>query len=105
MSCGPAVFNILCSKVTRLLTGLVQLTLYLGRRDFVDHVTGSDPVDGVVCLDREFLNDKRVSVQLVCCFRYGREDEETMGLNFKKELMLAEVLLNLFECFSMKYQC
>ena len=92
MSCGLAVFNILCSKVTRLLTGLVQLTLYLGRRDFVDHVTGSDPVDGVVCLDREFLNDKRVSVQLVCCFRYGREDEETMGLNFKKELMLAEVL-------------
>ena len=46
-----------------------RLTLYLGRRDFVDHVTGSDPVDGVVNLDREFLNDKRIIVQLVCSFR------------------------------------
>ena len=46
-----------------------RVTLYLGRRDFVDHVTGSDPVDGVVNLDREFLNDKRIIVQLVCSFR------------------------------------
>merc|ERR1711892_623317 len=67
-----------------------KLTVYLGRRDFVDHVTGSDPVDGVICVDREFINDKRVVVQLVCSFRYGKEDEETMGLNFKKELTLCE---------------
>jgi len=70
-----------------------KVTIYLGRRDFVDHVTGSDPVDGVLNVDREFLNDKKVKVQLVCSFRYGREDEETMGLNFKKELILCEVQL------------
>ena len=46
-----------------------RITLYLGRRDFVDHVTGSDPVDGVVNIDRDFLNDKRIIVQLVCSFR------------------------------------
>ena len=46
-----------------------RVTLYLGRRDYVDHVTGSDPVDGVVNIDQEFLNDKRVVVQLVCSFR------------------------------------
>ena len=46
-----------------------RVTLYLGRRDYVDHVTGSDPVDGVVNIDQEFLHDKRVVVQLVCSFR------------------------------------
>ena len=30
-----------------------KVTIYLGRRDFVDHVTGSDPVDGVLNVDRE----------------------------------------------------
>jgi len=44
-------------------------------------------------VDREFLNDKKVLVQLVCSFRYGKEDEETMGLNFKKELTLGEMQL------------
>ena len=29
-----------------------KVTIYLGRRDFVDHVTGSDPVDGVLNVDR-----------------------------------------------------
>jgi len=67
--------------------------LYLGRRDYVDHVTGSDPVDGVVNIDNEFLNDKKVVVQLVCSFRYGREDDETLGLSFKKELTLDEATL------------
>ena len=66
-----------------------KVTIYLGRRDFVDHVTrwgalslynvifhvpiSSDPVDGVLKIDNEFLNDKKITVQLVCSFRYGRE--------------------------------
>ena len=33
---------------------------------------------------------EKVFVQLVCSFRYGREDDETMGLSFKKELTLAD---------------
>jgi len=70
-----------------------RLTVYLGRRDFVDHVTGSDPIDGVVHIDREFINDKKITVQLVCAFRFGREEEETMGLSFKKELILGEMVL------------
>ena len=59
----------------------MKVTLYLGRRDYVDHVTGSDPVDGVVNIDNEFLNDKKVVVQLVCSFRYGREVKYNMGIN------------------------
>ena len=31
-----------------------RITLYPSRRDFVDYVTGSNPVDGVVNLDKSF---------------------------------------------------
>ncbi|ROT69311.1 hypothetical protein C7M84_012505 [Penaeus vannamei] len=53
-----------------------KLTIYLGRRDFVDHVSAVDP-------------RRKVFGQLVCSFRYGREDDEVMGLNFQKDLFLA----------------
>jgi len=77
-------------KVYKKSSANGRLTLYLGRRDFVDHVTGSDPVDGVINIDKEFINDKVISAQLLCSFRYGREDDETLGLSFKKELILDE---------------
>jgi len=67
-----------------------KVTIYLGRRDFIDHVTESDPIDGVLLIDKEYLQGRQVFAQLVCSFRYGKEDEETMGLSFKKELTLAD---------------
>lgn len=66
-----------------------KVTLYMGRRDFVDHVTSVDPVDGVLVIDTEYLQGRKVYGQLVCSFRYGREDDEIMGLNFQKDLFLA----------------
>ncbi|XP_050732471.1 arrestin homolog [Eriocheir sinensis] len=66
-----------------------KLTIYLGRRDFVDHVSSVDPVDGVLVVDPSYLNNRRVYGQLVCSFRYGREEDEMMGLNFQKDLYLA----------------
>merc|ERR1712212_48068 len=66
-----------------------KLTLYMGRRDFVDHVTSVDPVDGVLVVDTGYLQGRKVYGQLVCSFRYGREDDEIMGLNFQKDLFLA----------------
>ena len=30
-------------------------SVYLGKRDFVDHVTHVDPIDGVVLVDPEYL--------------------------------------------------
>merc|ERR1712156_9930 len=67
-----------------------KVTIYLGRRDFIDHVTESDPIDGVLLIDKEYLQGRQVFAQLVCSFRYGKEDDETMGLSFKKELTLAD---------------
>ena len=75
-------------KVYKKSSANGKVTLYLGRRDFVDHVTGSDPVDGVVNIDKEFLNDKTVTVQLVCAFRYGRE-----VMNVVSGSMIVNILL------------
>ncbi|XP_064104634.1 arrestin homolog [Macrobrachium nipponense] len=66
-----------------------KLTIYMGRRDFVDHVSAVDPVDGVVVIDPSYLQGRRIFGQLVCSFRYGREEDEVMGLNFQKDLYLA----------------
>lgn len=67
-----------------------KVTLFMGKRDFVDHVTGVEPVDGIVVLDDEYIREHRkIFGQLVCSFRYGRQDDEVMGLNFQKELYLA----------------
>lgn len=47
-------------------------------------------VDGIVVLDDEYIGDSRkVFGQVVCSFRYGREEDEVMGLNFQKEIFLA----------------
>lgn len=40
-------------------------------------------------VDEENARDRRVFAQVVCTFRYGREEDEVMGLSFYKELYLA----------------
>ncbi|XP_026314467.1 arrestin homolog, partial [Hyposmocoma kahamanoa] len=47
------------------------------------------PTDGVVLLDEDYVRGRKVYGQVVCTFRYGREEDEVMGLNFYKELFLA----------------
>ena len=37
-----------------------KVTIYLGRRDFIDHVTESDPIDGVLLIDKEYLQGRQV---------------------------------------------
>ncbi|XP_028284896.1 arrestin red cell-like [Parambassis ranga] len=65
-----------------------KLTVYLGKRDFVDHLDHVDPVDGVVLVDPEYLKDRKVFVTLTCAFRYGREDLDVLGLSFRKDLYI-----------------
>lgn len=40
-------------------------------------------------LDEYIRDNRKIFGQLVCSFRYGREEDEVMGLNFQKELYLA----------------
>uniref|UniRef100_A0A8C2EH67 Beta-arrestin-1 n=1 Tax=Cyprinus carpio TaxID=7962 RepID=A0A8C2EH67_CYPCA len=68
-----------------------KLTVYLGKRDFVDHVDLVEPVDGVVLIDPEYLKERKVFVTLTCAFRYGREDLDVLGLTFRKDLFVANI--------------
>ncbi|KAF7242037.1 Arrestin-C [Varanus komodoensis] len=63
-----------------------MLSIYLGKRDFVDHVEHVEPVDGIVLIDPEYLKDRKVYVTLTCAFRYGRDDLDVIGLTFRKDL-------------------
>ncbi|XP_064394202.1 arrestin red cell-like [Halichondria panicea] len=69
-----------------------KITVYVGRRDFVDHMTTVDPVDGVVLIDPDYFTkdgkkDRKVFAQVVAGFRYGRDDLDVLGLNFRRDLI------------------
>jgi len=66
-----------------------KITVYLGKRDFVDHVTHVDPIDGVVLVDPEYIRERKVFCHVMAAFRYGREDLDVLGLAFRKDLYLA----------------
>ncbi|KAM9439701.1 S-arrestin a [Clarias gariepinus] len=66
-----------------------SVTVYMGRRDFVDHVDLVDPVDGVVLIDPELLKGKKAYVTLSCTFRYGRDDMDVMGIAFRRDIYLS----------------
>uniref|UniRef100_A0A1A9VH66 Phosrestin-2 n=2 Tax=Glossina TaxID=44049 RepID=A0A1A9VH66_GLOAU len=76
-------------KVFKKVAPNNMVTLYMNRREFVDSITQVEPIDGIVVLDDEYVRQNRkIFVQLICNFRYGREDDEAMGLRFQKELIL-----------------
>lgn len=83
-----------------------KITVYLGKRDFVDHITHVDPIgklsnypighqltlllpDGVVLIDPDYVNNRKVFGHVLAAFRYGREDLDVLGLTFRKDLYLA----------------
>ncbi|XP_017767779.1 PREDICTED: beta-arrestin-1 isoform X3 [Nicrophorus vespilloides] len=66
-----------------------KITVYLGKRDFVDHISHVDPIDGVVLIDPEYSKGRRVFGHVLAAFRYGREDLDVLGLTFRKDLYLA----------------
>ncbi|CAD7088190.1 unnamed protein product [Hermetia illucens] len=59
-----------------------KITVYLGKRDFVDHITHVDPIDGVVLIDPDYVRDRKVFGNVLAAFRYGREDLDVLGLTF-----------------------
>lgn len=66
-----------------------KITVYLGKRDFVDHISHVDPIDGVVLIDPEYVKDRKVFGSVLAAFRYGREDLDVLGLTFRKDLYVA----------------
>lgn len=41
----------------------------------------------MIVIDNDY-KDRKIFGQVVCSFRYGREEDEVMGLNFQKDLFL-----------------
>uniref|UniRef100_A0A9J8CD18 Arrestin, beta 2a n=1 Tax=Cyprinus carpio carpio TaxID=630221 RepID=A0A9J8CD18_CYPCA len=82
------VLILLFQRVFKKSSPNCKLTVYLGKRDFVDHLDHVDPVDGVILVDPEYLKDRKVFVTLTCAFRYGREDLDVLGLSFRKDLYI-----------------
>lgn len=65
-----------------------KITVYLGRRDFVDNTSSTTPVDGVVLVDNDYLRGRKVYGSVNVTYRFGREEDEVMGLNFSKDITL-----------------
>ncbi|KAL3312963.1 Beta-arrestin-1 [Cichlidogyrus casuarinus] len=69
-----------------------KLTVYLGKRDYIDHISHVDPIEGVVLVDPEYIKNRKVFVTLQGCFRYGRSDIDLIiGFSFVKELYCSTV--------------
>ncbi|XP_045115157.1 arrestin homolog [Portunus trituberculatus] len=66
-----------------------KLSVYVGRRDYTDHLTHVDPIDGMVWLERDYVKERRVFAQVVMTYRYGREEDEVMGLTFARDMVVA----------------
>lgn len=79
------------AKVFKKTSGNGGLTLYLGKRDYVDHIDKVDVVDGVVKLDTSNFAGRKVFVQLACAFRYGSDDLDVMGLCFRKDIWISQI--------------
>lgn len=76
------------TRVFKKSTPNGKITVYIGKRDFYDHIEHCDPVDGVVLVDRDHIKDKVVYCHVLAAFRYGREDLDVLGLTFRKDLYI-----------------
>ncbi|XP_039520621.1 arrestin 3b, retinal (X-arrestin) isoform X1 [Pimephales promelas] len=85
------------AKVFKKTSGNGSLCLYLGKRDFVDHVESVDSVDGVLKIDPSDLNGRKVWVQLACAFRYGKDDLDVIGVSFRKDIWIKRIQMYPFE--------
>ncbi|XP_076316099.1 phosrestin-2-like [Tachypleus tridentatus] len=65
-----------------------KLTLYVGTREVVLDDGQISPLDGVLLIDPSYQKDRKVYAMVLLTFRYGRKDEEIMGLKFYTEAVL-----------------
>jgi len=79
-------------KVYRKTSPDSKITVYLGTREIGD----SDPLQGVVMVDSKYLEERKEKLfaQLATNFRFGREEDEILGLHFSRQLFLALEELN-----------
>lgn len=75
-------------KVFKKTTPNGKVTVYLSKRDFIDHLNRTDPIDGVAVVEDGYLQGRKVFGQVITVYRYGREEDEVMGVKFSKEMVV-----------------
>uniref|UniRef100_A0A8C3N0X0 Arrestin-C n=1 Tax=Geospiza parvula TaxID=87175 RepID=A0A8C3N0X0_GEOPR len=75
---GPIPWQTLTCFLPSFPTCCFQLSLYLGKRDYVDNVDSVESVGEWDCA--------QLYVTLTCAFRYGRDDLDVIGLTFRKDI-------------------
>ncbi|XP_041072139.1 S-arrestin-like [Carcharodon carcharias] len=68
-----------------------SIAAYLSKRDFVDHGSHIDPVDGVLLVDTGYVKERKIYCRLSCTFHYGPEDIEMIGQAFKRDLYITTI--------------
>uniref|UniRef100_A0A8C4QSI8 Uncharacterized protein n=1 Tax=Eptatretus burgeri TaxID=7764 RepID=A0A8C4QSI8_EPTBU len=54
--------NMETSKVFKKSSSTGNITVYFGKRDFVDHLDYMEPMDGVVLIDPKLLSSKQGAI-------------------------------------------
>ncbi|XP_046437037.1 phosrestin-2-like [Daphnia pulex] len=65
-----------------------KLVLYLLNRDLIITKDTITPLHAVITADAEEVRNKKIFAQILLTFRYGRDDEEVMGLKLSNESVL-----------------
>nr|ACB05678.1 arrestin [Euprymna scolopes]ACB05679.1 arrestin [Euprymna scolopes] len=79
------------AKVYKKVSPNLKLTTYLGKRDYYDHKSWQDHIDGVCVINTEYLKNRKVFGLIVVAFRYGREDMDVMGVSFRKDFAVKQM--------------
>lgn len=74
-------------KIIKKTCSSNKLTVCMGQRDFIDCYTHIEVIDGVVNMEMEQIrNSDVIMMTITSIFRYGREDAEALGMDFRKQL-------------------
>ncbi|XP_055691693.1 arrestin homolog isoform X1 [Lutzomyia longipalpis] len=81
--------SFITQRVYKKTSSNAMITLYLASREMVHRMGSVEPLRGVLYADPKFAVGFRIFGQLTLTFRYGRDDEEVMGLRFCNEAIIA----------------
>lgn len=59
---------------------LGKVTVYVGKRDFIDHLDSVDPIDGVIVVENDYLQGRKIFGMVKFMFRLFAKFIYTMCL-------------------------
>lgn len=82
----------MATKIYKKCSPNGRLYLYLGQREYISADSEIDDIKGIAYApEMQELQGKYIFASLIVCFRHGREEDEMMGISFRKELVVDRV--------------